>query len=214
MGKSGNGEHRGHAEELILQAALQIVVHEGYQGTKMAEVARVSGLPIGSLYWHFKNKEELFSALIEFCFEEWQTRHQAESNRELLFESIARAAAQSQTNSATEKAFWVIGLILALERRLEGNAARKKYLEVREKMFTSMVQTVHESLPKKAVAADPELARKVVTLGRALTNGFYISAAAGDDVDFTEAAELAAQAADAIVQHALDTADRREWVAP
>jgi hypothetical protein len=38
-------------------------------------------------------------------------------------------------------------------------------------------------------------------LGRALTDGFYISASAGDPIDFAEAAELSALAMDKLVQH-------------
>ena len=188
-------------ERSILQAVLSLAVSAGYEGTTMAEVARVSGLPIGSVYWHFENKEQLFAALIDYCFEEWKERHRGPSNRDMLRTSIAGSAANSADVQNLQEAFWIIGLIFALEKRLADNAARKKYLEVRSEMFELMITRVGPSLPADALRAEPDLARKIVMLGRALTDGFYISASAGDDIDFVEAAELSALAIERLVQH-------------
>jgi hypothetical protein len=68
-------------------------------------------------------------------------------------------------------------------------------------MYELMVEAVTPGLPEAALRAKPDLARKVVMLGRALTDGFYISASAGDKIDFAEAAELSALAMDKLVQH-------------
>lgn len=188
-------------ERAILEAVLGLAVTEGYEGTTMAEVARRSGLPTGSVYWHFENKEKLFAALIEYCFEEWKKRHAIASNRDLLRTSIAGSAANSSDPAHAHESFWVIGLLFALERRLESNAARRKYLEVREEMFERMVALVEPTLPPEALAVEPDLARKLMAMGRALTDGFYISAAAGDDLDFAEMAEMSALAMEKLTQH-------------
>lgn len=195
-------------ERAILEAVLSLAVTAGYEGTTMAEVARVSGLPIGSVYWHFENKEQLFAALIDYCFEGWKVRHRGPSNRHILHESIAGSAAHSTSPEHAEEAFWIIGLLFALEKRLGGNAARQKYLAVRAEMYERLVETVAADLPPAALAAEPNLARKTVMLGRALTDGFYISASAGDDVDFLEAAELSALAIEKLVQHYKEIGER------
>lgn len=188
-------------ERAILEAVLQLAVKVGYEGTTMAEVARVAGLPIGSVYWHFENKEGLFAALIDYCFEHWKARHRGPENRAILRTSIAGSAANSADPANAQEAFWIIGLLFALEKRLAGNAARQKYLEVREEMYELMVEAVTPGLPPEALDVKPDLARKVVMLGRALTDGFYISASAGDQIDFAEAAELSALAMEKLVQH-------------
>src|SRR5690625_4853917 len=76
------GVHRSTPDNVqaILQAVLEIAVRSGYEGTTMAEVARRSRLPTGSVYWHFENKETLFVALIDYCFEQWKKRHRGPSN--------------------------------------------------------------------------------------------------------------------------------------
>jgi len=188
-------------ERAILDAVLSLAVTAGYEGTTMAEVARVAGLPIGSVYWHFENKDQLFAALIDYCFEAWKVRHREPTNRGLLRTSIAGSAANSTKAEHPEESFWIIGLIFALEKRLAHNAARQKYLAVREEMYEMIVENVGSDLPPAALAAEPHLARKIVMLGRALTDGFYISASAGDDIDFVEAAELSALAIEKLVQH-------------
>lgn len=188
-------------ERAILEAVLSLAVTAGYEGTTMAEVARVSGLPIGSVYWHFENKEQLFVALIDHCFATWKQRHRGPTNRHILRESIAGSAAHSTSSDHAEEAFWIIGLLFALEKRLGENAARQRYLEVRGEMFELLVDIVGADLPPAALVAEPNLARKIVMLGRALTDGFYISASAGDDIDFVEAAELSALAIANLVRY-------------
>ena len=186
-------------ERAILDAVLSLAVAAGYEGTTMAEVARVSGLPIGSVYWHFENKEHLFAALIDYCFEFWKKAHTGPTNRDHLRTAIAGSAALSADPKNAPEAFWIIGLIFALEKRLEHNLARQQYLQVRQAMFEIISEQVGRSLPPAALAAEPDLARKVVVLGRALTDGFYIAASAGDDIDFAEFADLSATAVEALV---------------
>jgi AcrR family transcriptional regulator len=196
-------------ERAILDAALTLAVTAGYEGTTMSEVARLSGLPIGSVYWHFENKEQLFAELIEFCFETWKADHTGPTNRDLLRRSIAGSAGGSANPENKAEAFWVLALLFALERRLQDNKARQKYLEVRKQMFELMVQRVEPQVPAEVLAADPDFARKMVVLGRALTDGFYIAASAGDDIDFEEFADLSASAIEALIaRHANAVSNR------
>lgn len=49
----------------ILDAALRCFLRTGYQGTSMDDIVQESGLSKGTLYWHFKNKQDLFMALFD-----------------------------------------------------------------------------------------------------------------------------------------------------
>lgn len=187
-------------ERAILNAALELAVSAGYEGTTMAEVARRAGLPIGSVYWHFESKEGLFAALIDHCFAIWKADHSDPTNRDLLRRSIARSAAGSTDPEKLPEAFWTLALLFALERRLADNKARQRYLEVRKEMFAHIVARVEPQVPAEVLAADPEFGRKMVVLGRALTDGFYVAAGAGDEIDFVELADLSATAIEALVE--------------
>lgn len=49
----------------ILQGALEIFLHQGYEGTSMDRVAAAAGVSKITIYKHFEDKEGLFVALIE-----------------------------------------------------------------------------------------------------------------------------------------------------
>ena len=50
----------------ILEAARQLFIENGYNGTSMRAIAEAAGgRAVGGLYNHFKTKEEIFSAIIE-----------------------------------------------------------------------------------------------------------------------------------------------------
>lgn len=49
----------------ITEAALQIIGQKGINGATTAEIASVVGISEGNIYRHFKNKEEIFIAVIE-----------------------------------------------------------------------------------------------------------------------------------------------------
>jgi TetR/AcrR family tetracycline transcriptional repressor len=53
----------------ILEAALEIVESEGIAGLSMRRLAGTVGVDAAALYWHFRNKEELLSALTLFNLE-------------------------------------------------------------------------------------------------------------------------------------------------
>jgi AcrR family transcriptional regulator len=58
-------EVRGTARERLLEAAAAEVAERGYAGTSLQAIANRAGLTRGAVYWHFKNKPELFLALID-----------------------------------------------------------------------------------------------------------------------------------------------------
>ena len=55
----------------ILDAATEIAAERGYEGTSIALVSAKCGLPASSIYWHFKDKDDLIAAVIERSFGAW-----------------------------------------------------------------------------------------------------------------------------------------------
>ncbi|MEV8451602.1 TetR/AcrR family transcriptional regulator [Streptomyces sp. NPDC052095] len=49
----------------ILDAAAYRMSIRGYDGTSIADIARESGLPNSSIYWHFKSKQGILAAVME-----------------------------------------------------------------------------------------------------------------------------------------------------
>ncbi|MCC5901027.1 MAG: TetR family transcriptional regulator [Halomonas sp.] len=51
--------------EALLNAAEEVFFEKGVARTSLEQIARHAGLTRGAVYWHFKNKADLFMALIE-----------------------------------------------------------------------------------------------------------------------------------------------------
>jgi len=67
----------------ICESAVKIFSSKGYHKTTMDDIASTAGLTKGAIYWHFKNKRELFKFLIERMFSELD---------HLIFSSLSSAS--------------------------------------------------------------------------------------------------------------------------
>jgi AcrR family transcriptional regulator len=61
--------HKQELRRVILDAAREIFAREGYESFSMRRLAEKIEYSPGSIYLHFKNKEELFETLVEESFE-------------------------------------------------------------------------------------------------------------------------------------------------
>ena len=52
----------------LLTAALDVFYQRGVTRASLDEIAKAAGVTRGALYWHFKNKEDLFDALFQSHF--------------------------------------------------------------------------------------------------------------------------------------------------
>jgi AcrR family transcriptional regulator len=60
------GYAKGHeTREQILQAALDLLVEEGYRAMSMRRVAAACGMKLGNLTYHFPTREDLIPALLD-----------------------------------------------------------------------------------------------------------------------------------------------------
>ncbi|WP_162005382.1 TetR/AcrR family transcriptional regulator [Dictyobacter vulcani] len=58
-------KQREEREKLIVQTAEQVLLEKGYYETSMEEIATRVGISKGTIYLHFKGKDELISAIIQ-----------------------------------------------------------------------------------------------------------------------------------------------------
>jgi AcrR family transcriptional regulator len=61
MNKRSAGETKKH----ILEAARAVFAEQGYAQASMRHIARASGISVGGLYLHFRNKEELYLTFMQ-----------------------------------------------------------------------------------------------------------------------------------------------------
>lgn len=59
------GEKSERSRRAVLDAALHLFSHQGFQGTTMREIAQRAGVSTGNVYHHFPDKDALFHALLD-----------------------------------------------------------------------------------------------------------------------------------------------------
>jgi len=102
----------------IVEAAAALMAERGFAGTSIAAVSQCSGLPSGSIYWHFESKEALLGAVVEEGARRWfETLPRIES---LPADPAERTAALFDAVDAALEShpeFLRLLLLIALERR-------------------------------------------------------------------------------------------------
>jgi AcrR family transcriptional regulator len=80
----------------ILQAATQLLAVKGYKEASMAELAKITGVAQGTIFYHYNNKEALFLAIlaafkedIVIRFANYQHDHQFDSGLAMMDDVIA-----------------------------------------------------------------------------------------------------------------------------
>jgi AcrR family transcriptional regulator len=178
------------SRERILDAATEIAAERGYEGTSIALVSAKCGLPASSIYWHFKNKDDLIAAVIERSFADWVTAWQVPDEGPGL-DRLLGLAMQITKSLLDSPDFLRLGLMLALERRPVEPRARAMFLQARAQTHDELVKTVRKLTPELTKAQINQL----VTYAIAGADGLFIARdLGGDAVDLVALFELHAQA--------------------
>ncbi|MCS0609915.1 TetR/AcrR family transcriptional regulator [Massilia solisilvae] len=183
-----SGEHRTSAasRERILDAAFEVICDEGYSGATMAKVAKKAELPVGSVYWHFENKDLLLAALIETSFERWHAQV-ASSHRpvpgETFEQHIGRVFGTTGAGRQYDAAdFWRLGVILAVEKSVREQVARERFLKIRQLQRAEIASWWRNILPPALLEHDPDLPERLSGFTLALQDGNAIAGASGESI--------------------------------
>jgi AcrR family transcriptional regulator len=66
--------HGTITKDRIIQAALDIFAHHGYEGARMDKIASEVGLNKATLYFHFKSKEDIFHEVFSTIVLKYQSK--------------------------------------------------------------------------------------------------------------------------------------------
>src|SRR5699024_11377335 len=51
-------------KKAMIEAAERVFYRQGVAGTSLMDIANEAGVTRGAIYWHFKNKQDVFAAMI------------------------------------------------------------------------------------------------------------------------------------------------------
>jgi AcrR family transcriptional regulator len=179
------------SRQRILDAAVEIAGERGYEGTSIAAVSAKCGLPASSIYWHFKDKDDLIAAVIERSFEAWLSALELPGEQAgTPLERVTAMAANVARSLVDAPDFLRLGLMLALERRPTEPRGRTVFLQVRDISRQRIAEVVKTLFPE----LDDAAARTLTTYAVAGADGLFINReVVGDTVDLVAMFELHAQ---------------------
>ncbi|MER6590550.1 TetR/AcrR family transcriptional regulator [Micromonospora purpureochromogenes] len=191
----GERKRRANGEESrrrILDAAAEVAGERGYEGTSIALVSEKCGLPASSIYWHFKNKDDLIAAVIQRSFDIWaDSLALPGDDTDPALERVTALAGQVAKTLLDSPDFLRLGLMLILERRPEEPSARRIYLQVRD-IARARIAAVLAAL---APDAETDAIDLVTTYAIAGADGLFIAKEiGGGSVDLVPLFELHARA--------------------
>ncbi|HVQ52243.1 MAG TPA: TetR/AcrR family transcriptional regulator [Mycobacterium sp.] len=189
------------SRERILDAATEIAAERGYEGTSIGAVSKKCGLPASSIYWHFKDKDDLIAAVIERSFGVWVEAAskipQDASNEERLI-GVGAQTAKALLDSPD---FLRLGLMLALERRPQEPRARTMFIQVRHQAYQQLTDNFREIMPE---LTDADV-RQLATYTMAGADGLFIAKEIGGDaIDLVSLFELHGRAIYDIARRLVD----------
>ncbi|GLX50389.1 TetR family transcriptional regulator [Streptomyces hygroscopicus subsp. hygroscopicus] len=179
------------SRQRILDAAVEIAGERGYEGTSIAAVSAKCGLPASSIYWHFKDKDDLIAAVIERSFETWLAAVELPGEEAgTPLERVTAMASNVAKSLVDAPDFLRLGLMLALERRPAEPRGRTVFLHVRDIASQKVAEVVRTLLPD----LDEDAVRTLTTYAVAGADGLFVQREInGDGVDLVAMFELHAQ---------------------
>ena len=126
------GDKRQRTRAALIDAAAALIRERGYEGTTLAAVAERAGMTRGAIYGNFKNREELFLAVVAQRWEPIVPRIRVGDSFERQMRSLAEA---------------VIGAVPQRRKSAVGAASFQAYA------------LQHEEMRNKLVAANAEIYR-------------------------------------------------------
>ena len=168
--------------EALLLAAFRCCGRKGYRATSMRDICKEAGVSIGGLYCHYKNKEEVITAVAEM----FRSRREAAAQQrsESMPQSAASVAITSSIRSMFEEVYQGDREALIADVSMMGEAVHIPVLKsVLQQADTDQIGSMRTLLEAKAnvASADREAMAKLLT---SVGFGMTVLAAYHDDFDY------------------------------
>lgn len=164
---------RQQTRDHLLQAAAQVFAERGFHGASLDEVAAVAGFSKGAVYSNFKNKEDLFLALLESMYARemdalQETLHTSPGPPELRLEDFARFVRDQPTLAGPTYSLYEEFHVYALRNP----AARKKLIEFDNRDVASVAKIIEaerERWGEEPFESAEDAARIIIALMRGVS---------------------------------------------
>jgi len=175
----------------ILQAALVRFSEKGFHQTTMDDIVAQSGLSKGALYWHFKSKQELFIALVEWFILELGKEIAHAWTEEMSAADKIRTMALVSLESSEQLVPFVKVFLDFWAQTPEDEQLRQIFNSIIEKYQSELGEIIAEGIASGEFRAVKEPRKLSLALFGMLDALFLYYTLLGDKVDMRGSAEAA-----------------------
>jgi TetR/AcrR family fatty acid metabolism transcriptional regulator len=125
VSKLPRSEREAERRKAILRAAVEVFSRKGYQGCRIADVAKEAGVAYGLVYHYFKDKDELLGSVFESGWTAFLSRVSAALAHESDFEAKVRSVVHVAFEAYRRDPRGVKVLILEVGRSPSGGAVNR-----------------------------------------------------------------------------------------
>jgi AcrR family transcriptional regulator len=99
--QSGKAESAKAAQtrDAIVGVCLRLFAERGFASTSVDEIARTAGITKGAIYWHFANKDALFTGILTLIRGVWTHRGTGDFRQDVDAPALARLIVSSLTGA-------------------------------------------------------------------------------------------------------------------
>lgn len=184
----------GSSKQRILEGAAAVLAEAGYRGASISMISARCELPVSSIYWHFRDKDDLVAAVMEELYEAWLETSVRPAYDELAggsLEEDLRTFAQRLVVSLTEEpGYLAIGLMLTLELDLAESQARARSLAMREECTALLAEELAGLCERWGRPCPAEVATHAARTVVVSLDGLFFPVRAAAAVDLSLVAEL------------------------
>jgi TetR/AcrR family acrAB operon transcriptional repressor len=152
----------------ILDTAEQLFSEKGVSRASLADIADAAGVTRGAIYWHFKNKQDLFSAMlarVALPMEEMVRRAADESAQDPLAALRACCIYVLQQTASDPRCRRVFGIVAhKCEYVKEQRGLVKRDLQCRTQVMTMIERALRNAVRKGSLAQHVDVQRAAIGL--------------------------------------------------
>lgn len=161
------GDKRERTRARLIDAAAAVIREKGYGGTALEAVARRAGMTRGAIYGNFKNREELFLAVVQAHWKPIAPPFRAGAS----FQEQLRILGESVVASLPARRAAAIGALSFQLYALQHDEMRAQLVALNREVYRVSVEKLLEYVP----AADlPLPAEELVRVLHALIEGLTL----------------------------------------
>lgn len=146
--KERRAREKQERKRQILAAARTLLFSEGLQGTSINKIAEKAELAIGTIYFYFRNKEEIFAALQQEGLSILYARIQEAMKQDQNPETRLRATARVYLDFSRENKdyFDIINYFLSSPKVLFSPSVKEQIDENGNRVIQTMVKTIEQGI--------------------------------------------------------------------